>query len=40
MQELIEAAGNGSDYTQELADVVIMACSVAGYLGIDIGAAV
>lgn len=38
VQELEEAAGDNQAYAEELADVVIMALSTAGHLGINIGA--
>lgn len=40
VQELAEAAGDNHAYAEELADVVIMALSTAGHLGINIGAEV
>ena len=36
VEELYDEAHNEINYTEELADVIIMALSVAGYLGIDI----
>ena len=40
VEELYDEAHNENNYTEELADVIIMALSVAGYLGIDIEKAV
>ena len=40
VNELDEASVNAEAYTDELADVIIASLSVAGYLGIDIDAAV
>lgn len=37
VDEQEEAAGDAAHYREELADVVIIALSVAGHLGIDIG---
>lgn len=40
VEELYDEAHDEIYYTEELADVIIMALSVAGYLGIDIDKAV
>lgn len=40
VEELYDEAHNENNYTEELADVIITALSVAGYLGIDIEKAV
>ena len=40
VEELYDEAHDEVYYTEELADVIIMALSVAGYLGIDIDKAV
>lgn len=40
LTETIEAVCEPEHYTEELADVIIMSLSVAGYLGIDIDKAV
>lgn len=40
VEELIDAVGDLDHYTEELADVIIMALSTAGYLDIDIHGAV
>lgn len=40
VEELYDEAYDANHYTEELADVIIMALSVAGYLGIDIDKAV
>lgn len=40
VQDLYDEAHNEIYYTEELADVIIMSLSVAGYLGIDIDKAV
>ena len=40
VEELYDEAHNENNYTEELADVIIVALSVAGYLGIDIEKAV
>ena len=40
VEELYNAAYDANHYTEELADVIITALSVAGYLGIDIDKAV
>lgn len=40
VQDLYDEAHDEIYYTEELADVIIMALSVAGYLGIDIDKAV
>lgn len=40
VEELYDEACDANNYTEELADVIIMALSVAGYLGIDIDKAV
>ena len=40
MTETIKAVHEPEHYTEELADVIITALSVAGYLGIDIDKAV
>lgn len=40
VEELYDEACDEINYTEELADVIIMALSVAGYLGIDIDKAV
>ena len=40
VNELEDASADAEEYTDELADVIIASLSVAGYLGIDIDAAV
>lgn len=40
VEELYDEAHDAIYYTEELADVIIMSLSVAGYLGIDIDKAV
>lgn len=40
VDELMDAASDPHHYAEELADVIIMSLSVAGYLGIDIDAEV
>lgn len=40
VEELYDVAYDANYYTEELADVIITALSVAGYLGIDIDKAV
>ena len=40
VEELYDEAHDENNYTEELADVIIMALSVAGYLSIDIEKAV
>ena len=40
VDELIDAAGDMDHFSEELADVIIMALSTAGHLGIDIAKAI